>query len=466
MTTLRRGALNLPPPLSLDPFAVDRLVDTYETFVRDGRARGRDGIAPEGLKGEIWQLCERISTKLQDGTYRFTRYREQLKLKDSGSKPRLLSIPTARDRIALRALAEHLGAASPRHRNKIPQHCVMDVFTALQDTPFDTYIRLDVRAFYSTIPHDYLEAALDAQLIAPNVRDIVMRAVRTPTVADRVNQRTKNPVGVPQGLAVSNILAEFVAHDIDEAIIAIGQCDYFRYVDDVLILCRRRDAPRFAREARQIFRSYGLELHKIGSSSKSKIDAIGRGFSYLGYKFEGSLISVREASVYNLEARIARAFTVYKRAMDAGKSNPSRSSTQRDALQRCEMEVNLIITGFTYKREEIGWIQYYRQMNDYKLLNQLDATVRRFKRRFGVPPSFRFKQFTRAYWAARHPNVRNFGYIPNFDKFTVAEQRTYVQAMLGPARSSAMDDYEVAEAFIELAHRFSANSERDIGRAS
>jgi hypothetical protein len=84
---------------------------------------------------------------------------------------------------------------------------------------------------------------------------------------------------------------------------------------------------------------------------------------------------------------------------------------RRNAWLHQQREVNLLITGFTFKQTERGWIQYYRQMNDYRLLNRLDATVRHFTYRFGLPPYLEPRQFTQAYWAARFPNARNFGHI-------------------------------------------------------
>jgi hypothetical protein len=125
-----------------------------------------------------------------------------------------------------------------------------------------------------------------------------------------------------------------------------------------------------------------------------------------------------------------------------------------------------MVTGFTFKRTERGWIQYYRQMNDYKLLNRLDATVRHFTQRFGLPPHFKPRQFIRAYWAARFPNARNFGYIPNWDKFTIEQKREVVEDIIGSSRVQEMNDDEIEEKFVELAERFSSDFEKDVGAVS
>jgi RNA-directed DNA polymerase len=447
-------------------FNTEHLVGIYETFVKKGRARGRDGIHPGSLGADIERTCDQITKKLHDGSYRFTRYREHLRLKGAGKPPRRLSIPTARDRIALRALAEYLALVSPNHRTKIPQHCAGDVYKTLQSTEYDAFVRLDVQNFYPSIQHKRLEGALSRPSTAPEVRAIVMRAVRTPTAPDRERPLDRNLRGVPQGLAISNILAEFVAAQVDQAVQALSPCSYFRYVDDVILFCPTAKVSYFAREARRVFLEYGLITHPIGPQYKSKVGYLKDGFDYLGYEFIGGEITVRKKSVHQLEARIARTFTAYKRAIEASRNDLDAERISEEAARRCLREVNLLVTGFTFKRTERGWIQYYRQMNDYKLLNRLDATVRHFTKRFGLPPFFEPRQFIRAYWAARFPDARNFGYIPNWDKFTTEQKRGVVEDIIGSSRAQGMTDVEVEEKFLGLAKRFSSDFEKDVGPLS
>jgi RNA-directed DNA polymerase len=305
-------------------FNTEHLVGIYETYVKKGQARGRDGIHPRSLEAGIAGTCEQIAEKLNDGSYRFTRYREQLRLKGAGKPPRLLSIPTARDRIALRALADYLVLVSPNHRTKIPQHCAGDVYKTLQSTEYDAFVRLDVQNFYPSLQHKQLEAAMSRPSIAPEVRVIVMRAVRTPTAPDRERPLDRNPRGVPQGLAISNILAEFVAAQVDQAVQELGPCSYFRYVDDMILFCPTNRVSYFAREAPRIFRERGLTTHCISPHHKSNVGYLKNGFGYLGYEFVGEKITVRKKSVHQLEARMARSFTAYKRTVETKKDSGRR----------------------------------------------------------------------------------------------------------------------------------------------
>ncbi|GAA3090265.1 hypothetical protein [Nonomuraea salmonea] len=100
--------------------------------------------------------------------------------------------------------------------------------------------------------------------------------------------------------------------------------------------------------------------------AKSSSGSILDGFSYLGYKFSGSAVTVRKRSVQNIETSIARAFTRYKNDGN---------------LQQLQDRLNLIVTGCVYGGVSYGWLNYFRQMNDIALLKRLDVTMETMKRR-------------------------------------------------------------------------------------
>jgi len=46
---------------------------------------------------------------------------------------------------------------------------------------------------------------------------------------------------VPQGLSISNLLSSLYLGDIDTAFGEIPDIDYFRFVDDILIICEDQE---------------------------------------------------------------------------------------------------------------------------------------------------------------------------------------------------------------------------------
>lgn len=165
-------------------------------------------------------------------------------------------------------------------------------------------------------------------------------------------KREPEKQGVPQGLAVSNLLAEIVAHEVDAQFLGNMRFQYFRFVDDVLLLCDADDAADLFERVSVSFRNLGLQVHQLGGpGSKSQVGRIEDGFDYLGYVFARGRISVRPSSVHRVEASLARVFTRYAKSLD-------RDSVGSDALRRavdkCQWEVNLIISGCIFRGVPAG----------------------------------------------------------------------------------------------------------------
>jgi hypothetical protein len=435
------------------------LATIYRTHVQRGVARGRDGVAPIALSEDIVDICRKLAFNLRHGEHGFTQYRELLVSKGAGRNPRVVSVPSARDRIVLRALAEFLAQVYPAARGVIPQVRVEEVRAHLSHRIFDTYIRLDVKNFYPSIRHDIVRQRLSKRIRRQEILDVITLALETPTVPDRARRRSLQKTGVPQGLAISNLIAELVAEPIDSVMHIDPRCVYVRFVDDVLILCQKADAGELYKKACALFSEQGLKVHsKTRRDSKSSIGKIGAGFDYLGYVFADESVSVRPVSIHKLEASLARSFTRYAK---------SKSEDDTDfPLNKCEWHVNLAITGCTYKGISRGWLQYFRQMNDLKLLKKLDATVRRFEKRFGVPPRFQVKSFMRAYWAIRYPQGRHFGYVPNFDEFPVHEMRSTLITVFGQASVSRLSDDQIVRRFHGLIDKAVTELDNDIAANS
>nr|WP_281249379.1 RNA-directed DNA polymerase [Lentzea xinjiangensis] len=409
------------------------------------------------IQADIRKICRVAARKLRSGSYVFTQYREKLVLRGQNKYPRVISVPTARDRIVLRVLAEFIGQVFPAARGVIPQKRVSEVCREVSLARFDSYVRLDVQDFYPSISHPRIRQALSARIKKKDVIDLILGAVSTPTVPDGVKKRPLSRSGVPQGLAISNALAELITAPIDAAMVQRVDCAYFRFVDDVLILCNRAEVDEICEAAISLFATHGLEVHDphvVGG--KSSFGRISKGFDYLGYIFDGRLVSVRPSSIHNVEASLVRKFTRYKK--DRNTDDPEGT-----VPARCEWYVNLTITGCIYKGMARGWLHYFRQMNDYTLLKKLDSTVASFVRRFNVPARIELKSFMRAYWAINKPGPMPSKYIPNFDTMNIEVKRTILIDLFGFSVIGSMTDEGVIAKFEDLVGEAVSELEKDVG---
>jgi len=381
--------------------------------------------------------------------------------KGAKKTPREISVPTARDRIVLRALADLIIELFPSSRGEIPQSKVYSVSKHLSLDVFDTYIRIDIENFYPSIKHDRVFQLLGRKIRKKVILKAIKDALETPTVADghaKLPASVRNTIGVPQGLAISNPLAELILAEIDESYSKRTDMAYTRFVDDVLILCKSGDAAVIEKEFLAELSASGLKAHPMSKAGdKSTSGPVTDGFAYLGYVFRPQQISVRPSSVTRLESSLARSFTRYKKSVE------EHPQTAKIALARCKWQVDLTITGCFYKGAARGWLQYYRQMDDYTLLKQLDATVARFASRFQMPAQFDPKKFMRAYWEIRHPRPGS-SYIPNFDNFETDDKRNILRGHIRDVDSMSTTD--VDREFFAFVDKAVSRLEHDIGLTS
>ena len=84
-------------------FAAKQLRQIYFEKIKYRATVGMDRITPQAFEAGLENHIQIISQKVFSGTYKFTRYREILISKGRGKEPRVISIPTIRDKLALSA---------------------------------------------------------------------------------------------------------------------------------------------------------------------------------------------------------------------------------------------------------------------------------------------------------------------------------------------------------------------------
>ena len=389
----------------------------YDEQVCLSAAVGLDNLSQRSfwkVRDEQIQIIER---KVGAATYNFTNYKLKLISKGRGKIPREISIPTIRDRIALRALCDFLANVyAETIEFTIPQHLIRSIKQEIDTGKYDSFIKLDITQFFPSVRHQELQRRLRRKMRSPAIIDLIVRALRTPTVTRTSPKSSLESKGIPQGLSVSNILAAAYLLNIDRHFYSKNNLNYLRYVDDILILCSKDDVAEIVGEVRKRYRRIGLQIYEpTDGGDKSVVGSIGDVFTYLGYKFEGNAVGVREASVEKLKDSLVSIFSAYEHS--------SRKS-EEFLLWR----LNLRITGCIFRKKAKGWIFFFSEINDEKLLHTLDRYVDRLLERFSV--SITPKRFVRSYYQVLHHRHRST-YIPNFDKFELDDMKLVLTTYFG-----------------------------------
>ncbi len=243
-----------------------------------------DRIRPSKLDLTIKNEITFIFEKVNCGNYKFTAYKEKLISKGANSIPRQISIPTARDRITLRALCECLTEIYPNSRLKLP-HTVIDLLkNALNSDLYAEYAKIDLKSFYPSIEHKLiLFNAIKNKIRKKEIRQLITSSLIVPTVSGSTGSKgvPNNTRGVPQGLAISNILAEISLSDFDNEINKMHDIWYMRYVDDILILTQKDQATKIASHIIDKLQSLNLNPHPLNEeNSKSKVGSLDESFNF------------------------------------------------------------------------------------------------------------------------------------------------------------------------------------------
>ncbi|EKT4539516.1 reverse transcriptase domain-containing protein [Pseudomonas alloputida] len=399
-------------------FTVKQLESIYSEHIVLSRATGIDNLTQKQFWRTLKDQLAIISRKANAGTYTFTKYKLKLVSKGRGKSPREISIPTIRDRICLRALCEVLTKTYQTSISfDLPQDTVRIVKSCVESGKYDSFIKLDVSNFYPSIAHPVLFQKLRSKIRSPIVLNLIKSAIATPTVSKSSKFDTANTEGVPQGLAISNALAAIYLVDIDKKFSSIPGAKYFRYVDDILILCKDEQKNHIARQIISEFQRINLKVHDpIVSPAKSSMGRLGEKFDYLGYEFRNEAIkkvltpitTARPGSIEKLKDSLASIFTGYKHS-------------KIKSLDFLTWRLNMRITGCVFQEKSRGWLFFFSEIQDETLLHKLDLYVAQLINRFNVKISP--KSFVRAFYEInRRRHITN--YVPNFDRYTIAQMTT------------------------------------------
>lgn len=160
-------------------------------------------------------------------------------------------------------------------------------------------IRADIKSFYKSIPHHQLIQDVKKYYHDEKVRlmleNIIKNAIETP-------RGYKNP---DTGIALRGPLSQFFSalylKPLDDAFDNHKHVTYFRYQDDILILCQtERALARCKRKMLDVLGQRRLTL----SRKKTRIGRIDKGFHFLGIQYLGTQPS-DNTNVQHLNEKIA-----------------------------------------------------------------------------------------------------------------------------------------------------------------
>lgn len=198
---------------------------------------------------------------------------------------------------------------------------------ALQKRYAHAVYRIDIKAFFDSIPHTKLREKLgELEGVDQITRELVVTLLR------EYGELSGQMLGVPQGVGLSSQLAELYLRDFDKAMRSFpGVIFYARYVDDIILVLEgegeRADAEQ---EIDRLLRGLELEVNradrKFTSFTSDQAGNYGsNSVEYLGYKFtrkDGKLVTgLTESRAARRKKRLQAAFDLWL------SKNPTRKTS-------------------------------------------------------------------------------------------------------------------------------------------
>ncbi|WP_341991355.1 reverse transcriptase domain-containing protein [Azorhizobium sp. AG788] len=425
-------------------FTLENLKKIFKDRIAHTATSGKDGVSPDAFQRVIDSELSQALTRIRNGTYRFTTYRQKLVLKGAGKAPREISIATVRDRIILRAINNVIIECFSDKRQAAPHHYIHEISGLIKPLSNDySFVQIDVQNFYPNIIHELLMQRVRSRVRTHELLSLIETAIQTPTGTPSPQRL---PRGIPQGLSISNILSAIYMIRFDEMM--QSRHSYFRYVDDILVVCKTDSAEKtFAFIAKQL-EKIGLQCHPRAEFSKSKIVPLNSGVDYLGYSIKPNIISVRKSSYRRMMETIMGVLTGAK-----------HTKNNKRILRR----LNIKITGCIFDQKRRGWMFFFSMTTDIKQLRRLDKFVERAWQRAGMQRFGRPKTFVKTYYEVRY-RLDKTTYIPRFDEYSKAQKASLIADMMGHEVAGVMawPQDRIDRTFAKIVRKEVAQLENDI----
>lgn len=429
-------------------FDEDNLEGYSNSVVSLFSTTGIDNMNFNVFKKNKKQILKEIKVDALTGKYKFVRYKEKLILKGRNSIPRCLSIPTLKDKVCLKAILETLKEYFPECKSPLlPQECIKKIKSKIDSDKYDHFIKIDISNFYGEIKHYKLMMMLRDRIKDETFLNLLEQAIINPIYPDK----SKSISGVPQGLSISNILAEIYMTEFDKKFTDYPNVFCMRYVDDILVLCSSNNKSKVLEDLNfELKRNHLLPLNRKKFMSSLLIDSLTKpSFSFLGYKIqkrEGkkSLFTIKDSNKVKIENRLIQLINQLK----MNKMKPKAFL----------FELNLIITGSINSKlsgeedtiRRYGWLFFYSQITDESVFFKLDALIKKQIKENLSPLEAEYilkevKKFSKAFFEIKY-NLKETTYIFKPDKFTLEEKKKFLQEVF-EVNTDFCNKYEIDKAF-------------------
>ena len=251
------------------PVTTTMVWEAYKHVKQGGEAAGIDCMTWEYLHTHRSQLLYQLWVRLASGSY-FPKAIKAVSIPKKDGSKRVLGLPTLLDRIAQQVVRVHLEKClEPHfHQNSYGYRPGKSMHDAINKAKFNCQqypyvIKLDIKSYFDTIPHDKLLKAVQFYCKEKWVSLYVSRWLKA-SIVNEDGSKTQPQSGTPQGGVISPLLSNLYLHVVFDGWMLQNYpgIRFERYADDIIIHTRREQiAQSILNKLQKRFTECGLTIH-------------------------------------------------------------------------------------------------------------------------------------------------------------------------------------------------------------
>lgn len=418
---------------------------------------GWDKINSKKVSNERNQILNYMIDKIKKNEYKFVPYKVNLLIKNKDSKPRKTCIPAVKDRIVISAVKKYLYDKFETETFNVPANRIIKkVSQLLNEGKFIYYKKIDLSSFFDNINHDILLKKISEKVDNSQALELISKILTNSQKIEETDKKEKNIVGVPQGISIATLLSNIYMHEFDIKMKGKKNIKYYRYIDDIIILAEQKEIiDEVYKEMEYILQR---ELLLIINNNKTKDGNIKDGLEYLGYKFDGTIITVRNSSILKFEKNLEKVF----------KNFSLIEKKDENQVKKFIWLLNAKITGIMVDGKKYGWLYYFCCINDVTLLKKLDLLTEKFIKRFKLQKYIDtkdIKKFTKVYYEILY-NLDNSKYLLNLNLATEEDKKKFLKEICMLDNIEKLSNEELDYRYRYNLYRTLKNLEKDIDQIS
>lgn len=411
-------------------FNVEKLDEIYNKKLVYSTTMGLNDRNNNNFRNNRKKIFEKICKDISEEKYKFSDYKVVLIPKDVNVPPRKICIATMRDRVVLEVLKQIIYDIYIGYDLNAKIGLVVEEFiNTYKSNEYHGYIYADMDKFYDTISHRKLINKLKKITKDEWFLDLIKKTLVN---HQKYKSRFINKKGVPQGLSISNVLANIYMYDFDLAMKPKRNIKYLRYVDDIFIFHNKSNGALFLERVKRQLNKSGLKLNEKKSKSCSFDN--GESMAFLGYEITKEKITVNDTTKKRFEKNLEQVFKSHHYSLDKNK----------DRLEWC---INLRITGAIIDDKRYGWLYYFSRIDDISLLRHLDYLIDKFKKRYKVE-DIKTKSFIKVYREINYGKPNDSGYLLNVNNLTINDKKDILGKIASFPREEIEDFSDEKLAFL------------------